>query len=84
MGTISSRQSYVIAVVLAAKKTRPADQSADYVRHDAAVQIGHYHHVELMGFGNQLHTTIIDDHVVVFDVRIFLSNRPRCFQKQSV
>lgn len=74
----------MIAVIPAGQQTGAADQSADHIRHNAAVQIRRDHNIELMWFGDQLHAAIVDDHVVVLDFRVLLGHLPRRLQEQAV
>lgn len=74
----------VVAVVLAGQQPGAAQQAAHHVRHDGAVQIRRQHDVELMRIRHQLHAAIVDDHVVVNDVRIVLGDPPRDVQEQTV
>lgn len=74
----------MIAVIFARQQTGTTSNTANHIRHNCTVQIGHVHHFELMGIRHQLHATIVDDHVVVLDFRIFFGNATWCFQEQTV
>lgn len=76
--------TYVITIIFARQKTSTADNAANYVRYNCAVQIGHVHHLELMRIRYQLHATIIDNHVVVLDIWIVFGHATRRLQEQAV
>lgn len=42
------------------------------------------HNIELLGFGDKLHTTVIDNNLVVLDTRIFGCNLSARFQEETI
>lgn len=73
--------SYVVTVVLPAQKSSTTDEPANDIRHNRPVQVRHDHHVELVRFRNELHAAVVDDHVIVLDVGVFLSDAARRFKE---
>ena len=51
-----------------------ANEAGTDVGEDAAVEVGHDHHVELLGSAHALHACVVDDHVVRFDCGIFFAD----------
>lgn len=74
----------MVAVVPAGEKAGSTDQTTDDVGHDGAVQVSHDHHVELVRVGDQLHATIVDDHVVGLDLRVLLAHFSGNLQEQAI
>lgn len=74
----------MIAVILAGQQTSAAQQTAHHVRHDGSVEIGRQYDVELMRVRNELHATVVYDHVVVDNVRVILGDSSRGLQKEPV
>lgn len=62
------------AHVASGHDSRAADQSGSDVGHDAAVQVRHHHHVELLRLRHTLHRRIVDDHVRRLEGRELLSH----------
>jgi hypothetical protein len=74
----------MVAVVLAGDEAGAADEAAQHVGHDGAVQVGHHHHVKLVGVGHELHAAVVDDHVVVRDVGVLFGNLLGHLEEQTV
>jgi hypothetical protein len=74
----------VIAVVFARDEASAANEAAQHVGHDGAVQVGHHHHVKLVGVGHELHAAVVDDHVVVLHFGVLLGNLLGHFQEEAV
>lgn len=64
----------MVSVVLARQNSSSTHQATDNVGHDSSVQICHIHHIELVWIADQLHATVVDDHVVVLNLGVFLRN----------
>ena len=62
----------------------PADQRGSNIADDVAIQVRHDHHIKLLWLGNKLHATIVNDHSVVFNIGIVLSNFTTASQKKAV
>lgn len=52
------KDSVVTAVVCPGHKAGPTYQACTHVAHHVPVQIGHHHHIELLGLGHQLKTEV--------------------------
>jgi len=74
----------VVAVVFARDEASAANEAAQHVGHDGAVQVGHHHHVKLVGVGHELHAAVVNDHVVVGHFRVLLGNLLGHFQEEAV
>jgi hypothetical protein len=74
----------MITIIPARQQPSAAHQPTNHVRHNRTIQIGHVHHVKLPGVRHQLHATIVDDHVVVLNVRVLFGNLARHVQEQTV
>lgn len=74
----------MIAVVFARDEASAANEAAQHVGHDGAVQVGHHHHVKLVGVGHQLHAAVVDDHVIMLDLGVFLGHLLGHFQEEAV
>lgn len=74
----------MITIVLSRQQTGAAGNAANNVRHNGSIQIRHVHHLKLMRIRDQLHATVVDDHVVVLNVRVVFGNTTRCLQEQTV
>lgn len=68
------RVQYVVAIVFARDEASAANEAAQHVGHNGAVQVGHHHHVELVGVGHQLHAAVVNDHVIVGHFGVLLGN----------
>ena len=44
------------------------------VGNDVAIEIGHYHHIELVRLADQLHGAIVDNDVIVLDLGVALGD----------
>lgn len=77
-------RAHVVPVVPAREQAGAADQAADDVGDDAAVEVGHDHHVELVRLGDELHAAVVDDHVGVLDVGVLFRDAPGGLQKETV
>ena len=49
-------------------------QSSHDVAHQVAIEIGSDHHIKLLWFADELHACVVYDHLLVFDLREFLSD----------
>lgn len=76
--------SVMISVVLAGQETGPAQKSADDIGDDGAVEIRGVDDVELMRIRNELHATIVNDHVVVSNFRVLFCHFSGHFQEETV
>lgn len=74
----------LVTVVLAGQQPGAAQQAAHHVRYDGAVQIGRQHDVKLMRIRHELHAAVVDNHIIVDDVRIILGDPPRDLQEEPV
>lgn len=54
--------------------TGTTDEGSANVGQDTTVQVGHDHNVELLGAGNSLHRSVVDDHVIGLQSRIVLGD----------
>lgn len=50
------KDSVGMAIISPRDKARPSHQACTHVAHHVSIQIGHHHHVELLGLGHQLKT----------------------------
>jgi len=60
--------------VAAGDDTGAADKGSTDVGQDATVQVRHDHDVELLGSGDGLHTSVVDNHVVGLESGVVGSN----------
>ena len=72
------------AHVAAGDDTGAADKAGADVGEDTAIQVGHDHDVELLGFRDALHRGIVDDHVVSLNGGIFLANFPDGISEETI
>merc|ERR1719317_349657 len=81
-----SRLKYCVpwSNIRAGYNTRASYQTAYEVAHDGPVQIGQDHHIKLPGVGDQLHTTVVDDHLLVLNVWVILGHSLAHLQEQAV
>lgn len=58
------KNSDFAAHVAARNNTRTTDEGSANVRQDTTVQVGHNHDIKLLGAGDSLHRSVVNDHVV--------------------
>jgi hypothetical protein len=76
--------THVITVIPAREKASTSHKTAHNVRHNSAVQVSHDHHIKLVRLRNQLHATVINDHVVVLNIRVITRYPAARLQEQTV
>lgn len=50
------KDGVVAAIISPGHEARPSHQACTHVAYDIPVQIGHHHHIKLLGLGHQLKT----------------------------
>ena len=66
----SFKHSVIVADIHRRQEAQAADEAARKVGNDVAVEVRHDDDVELFRPHDQLHTRIVDNFVVTFDLRI--------------
>ena len=63
---------------------KSTNKTCTKIAYDIALKVGEYHYIESIGTGDQLHTKVVDDHVIGLKLGIFLGHFVKAFEEQSV
>ena len=70
-----------VAQIRAGHEAQPAYEARAKVRDNISVKVLEQQHIELLGAHDELHATVVDDHLAVFDFRILLRDLSEAFEK---
>jgi len=76
--------THMITVILARQQASTSHKTTHNIRHNSTIQVCHYHNIKLVRLSNQLHAAVINDHVIVLNVRVITCYLAGCLQEQTI